>query len=656
VNSARKSSVVALALFAITGVKGASAEDDSCRGFAGEAHDACLSWRGAYVGAHAGPAFGFSHWNGAPGLPASGTSELLGHDGQTRPLVGGFQAGYNSFLAPHWLLGVEADVTFPNNMFSNQNGADGTVTADQVDAYARLRGRLGYAFGPWLVYAAAGGAVTREEISIQGAAADLNYLTRWGFSAGLGGELRLSPEWSAQLQYSLDLFERSHLVFANAGASYGSDLTLHSVTLGLNYHFGADEKAPSFFSNMSNWSIHGQTTAVYQASLPFHAPYSGAQSLGPGFIARDTISTTGFLGYRIYPGLELYFNPEPFQGFGLAGTHGLGGFSNGEAQKGGFAFPHYNTSRLFLRETSGFGGEQEDLDDGQNQFGGRVDVSRLTLTAGRMSSPDIFDQNAYAHDPRGQFMNWVFMDAGAFDFGGDQKGYTWGAALELNQKNWAARIGYFLEPTMPNGNDFDTSFGKGQTIAELEGRYALFDRPGKLRIAGWWDDAVSGNFNLALATVGAANIQQTWTHRTEYGFYINAEQAVTDSVGLFSRLSWRSGQTQMIQFADIDQSASFGLSLKGMLWRRPQDTAGFAAAINGISPAFRNYLAAGGMGLNIGDGALDYNGEKILESYYAIGLTSWSSLMFDYQFVSSPAYNAQRGPANIVSARLHSQF
>jgi hypothetical protein len=64
--------------------------------------------------------------------------------------------------------------------------------------------------------------------------------------------------------------------------------------------------------------------------------------------------------------------------------------------------------------------------------------------------------------------NWVLNDAGAFDYVADQKGYTWGSAVELNQKNWAIRAGYFLEPDVPNGNNFDTRiFERGQWLCHV---------------------------------------------------------------------------------------------------------------------------------------------------------------------------------------------
>jgi high affinity Mn2+ porin len=79
-------------------------------------------------------------------------------------------------------------------------------------------------------------------------------------------------------------------------------------------------------------------------------------------------------------------------------------------------------------------------------------------------------------------------------------------------------------------------------------------------------------------------------------------------------------------------------------------------AINGLSSAHRDFLAAGGLGLRIGDGQLNYSPEKILETYYSISLAKWGTLSFDYQFIADPAYNADRGPVSIYSTRLHAEF
>jgi len=66
--------------------------------------------------------------------------------------------------------------------------------------------------------------------------------------------------------------------------------------------------------------------------------------------------------------------------------------------------------------------------------------------------------------------------------------------------------------------------------------------------------------------------------------------------------------------------------------------------------------AAGGLGDVIGDGALNYRTEKIVEAYYAYRLDKWSTVTLDYQFIADPAYNADRGPVNVFAARYHWEY
>jgi high affinity Mn2+ porin len=93
--------------------------------------------------------------------------------------------------------------------------------------------------------------------------------------------------------------------------------------------------------------------------------------------------------------------------------------------------------------------------------------------------------------------------------------------------------------------------------------------------------------------------------------------------------------------------------LKGDAWGRPDDKIGVAGVVEGLSPIARAYFAAGGLGILIGDGQLNYRPEQILEVY---SLNRWATLTFDYQFVDNPGYNADRGPISIFSRRLHAQF
>jgi len=70
----------------------------------------------------------------------------------------------------------------------------------------------------------------------------------------------------------------------------------------------------------------------------------------------------------------------------------------------------------------------------------------------------------------------------------------------------------------------------------------------------------------------------------------------------------------------------------------------------------RDFLAAGGLGILIGDGALNYRRERILETYYAYALTKQLTLTADYQLITNPAYNADRGPVHVFSGRFHGEF
>ena len=83
---------------------------------------------------------------------------------------------------------------------------------------------------------------------------------------------------------------------------------------------------------------------------------------------------------------------------------------------------------------------------------------------------------------------------------------------------------------------------------------------------------------------------------------------------------------------------------------------GFAVAVNALSRAARDYFAAGGLGIVIGDGALNYRTEQIVETYYAWRVEKRVAITFDVQHVRNPAYNADRGPVNLLAVRSHIEF
>ncbi len=415
----------------------------------------------------------------------------------------------------------------------------------------------------------------------------------------------------------------------------------------------ADEPSEAF-------AVHGQFTYTEQDTDGFDAPYRGRNSLTP-HTGAETVDATLFIGARLWSGSEIWVSPEIDQGFGLDDTLGVAGFPSGEAYKVGKNQPYIRLQRLFLRQTVDLDGRREPVDSAQLQLGGAHSPDRLVLNAGKLSVVDIFDNNQYAHDPKNDFLNWAAIDAGTFDYAADSWGYSVGAALEWYRGPWALRFGLFDLSDVPNSPDLEPAFHEFQYDVEIERSYALGGRPGKLRVGafdsrgrmGLLDEAVA----LALITDSPADAASVRSYRSRLGAYLDLEQELCDGLGLFARAGKDQGNVEPYEFTDIDRTVSAGLSLQGTRWSRRGDTVGFAAILNGISADRERYLNAGGLGVLIGDGKLPNAGpEKIIESYYALSVLRYAHLSLDYQFVTNPGYNRDRGPVSIFAVRVHAQF
>jgi high affinity Mn2+ porin len=213
-------------------------------------------------------------------------------------------------------------------------------------------------------------------------------------------------------------------------------------------------------------------------------------------------------------------------------------------------------------------------------------------------------------------------------------------------------------PEEANGFTFDRNFAHahGQSL-ELEYDYSLFDRPGKVRVLTYLNNAHMGDYRETLADPAFnPDITQSRQYRIKFGFALNAEQKLGDDWGAFLRAGWSDGRTETFAFTEIDRSVEAGLSLQGVAWKRPDDTVGAAVVVNGLSSGHDDYLTAGGLGFILGDGALHYGPETILEVYYMAKLAKSLFLSVDYQFVDNPGYNRDRGPVSIFGFRVHVEF
>ncbi|SRR5712692_990199 len=405
-----------------------------------------------------------------------------------------------------------------------------------------------------------------------------------------------------------------------------------------------------------------QSTYVWQHKPAFAAAYSGSHSLSPNKEDSYSFTATAAMGFRPWNGGEFYFDPEATQGSPLSGLTGLGGFTNGEIQRVAGPTLRFYRARLFVRQTWGMGGGSEAVESDANQLAGSVDKRRVVLTVGNVSLLDLFDDNAYSHDPRTQFFNWALMTHGAYDYAADARGYTSGLTLEYFGAGWAARVGRYIQPKQPNQLQLDWRiFSHYGDQIEVERAHALGEQPGKLRLLAFRNRAVMSSFRdalgLAAQTGDTPDINAVRSgEKTKRGVGVNLEQSVTASVGLFARAMWADGQTETYAFTEIDRSLSAGTLIKGTSWRRGEDSVGFAIARNGLSQAHRDYLAAGGLGFFIGDGQLNYRPETILETFYSLSAIKGAWFTLDAQRIQNPAYNADRGPVRVFSIRLHIEY
>jgi high affinity Mn2+ porin len=409
------------------------------------------------------------------------------------------------------------------------------------------------------------------------------------------------------------------------------------------------------------WNLHGQFTIVEQGHPRFRSPYQGTNSLTPAGNAEETLDLTLFAGIRLWRGAAFYINPEIDQGFGLSDTLGVAGFPSGEAYKVGKSTPYLRLQRAFLRQRFNLGGETQTLAEGANEIGGTVSADNVTMTVGKFSVVDVFDTNSYAHDPRGDFLNWAVIDAASFDYAADAWGYTVGTAVEWTNSWWTLRGGFFDLSNVPNSTRLEPAFKEFALIGEFEGRYDMRGHPGIWKVLGFLNYGRMGSYDAAVslgqATGATPDTALVRHYASRPGVSFNLEQEISADVGAFARLSINDGSKEAYEFTDVNRSGSFGLLLRGSGWKRPDDSFGLAMAFNGISASARDYFAAGGLGILVGDGQLPHPaGENILETFYSMHLIEHFTISPNFQYVIHPAYNRDRGPVSIFALRVHGEF
>ena len=414
----------------------------------------------------------------------------------------------------------------------------------------------------------------------------------------------------------------------------------------------------SSLNQAERFSIHGQTTVVNQFKPAFKAPYSGTNSLSPDKENATSLTSTLYLGTRLWPHASLYLNPEIAGGSGLSSVLGLGDATNGETFRVGDPAPKVYLARLFFQQQFPLTTKRVWQESDQNQLAGFVPEQYISVTAGKIGVADYFDDNPYSHDPRTQFLSWGLMDNAAWDYAANTRGYTPSVVLEYVSQQQEIRYGFSLLPKTANGNIMNWDIGRShsQTL-EYTRRYSLSQRAGSLSLLGFYNNAPMGHYrtSIALQPVDPDITASRGPVRHKFGFGINAAQELTPALGCFVRASWNDGQNETWAFTEVDHSVSGGVSVEGTLWHRDDDHAGLAFVTSGLSKEHIDYLNAGGLGFMLGDGKINYGWEKLTELYYSASLLKHHVYLSGaYQLIVNPGYNKDRnGPVNVFSLRIH---
>lgn len=407
--------------------------------------------------------------------------------------------------------------------------------------------------------------------------------------------------------------------------------------------------------------MSGQANFIYQEHGSFPAEYSGPNSfLNTSEHATSRVLTL-YTGFQITNNLEILVDVESAGGAGLSNALGLAGFTNVDVVRNPSLGSTPYLARGMLHWVLPLSQETTEATRNPLSLFSTLPVRRLEFRIGRMSAVDFFDPNTVGSDSHTQFMNWAAVNNAAYDYAADTRGYTYGVYMEYDDRWGAIRFGEMLMPTVANGLTLDWDLARaGGTNLEVEIHPAIIkQRQTVVRFLSYLNRADMGNYRQAIddylsgQTAKPDITADRKQGRTKLGFGINAEQYLAKHWEAYGRLGWSDGRNEDFAYTEADRTASIGTLLYGNWWRRPDDKIGEAFLVNGISGDHARYLQLGGMGFILGDGGLTYGLEKIFETFYTAHIWGGISVAADWQHITDPAYNQARGPASVISFRLH---
>ncbi|WP_066709746.1 carbohydrate porin [Curvibacter delicatus] len=420
----------------------------------------------------------------------------------------------------------------------------------------------------------------------------------------------------------------------------------------------------------SPWRLHGDVNLIGQFHDSFPSLYESTPDQGGNSLqsAPERSQTTMLglnIGYRNSSNTEFWYRAEAIRGVALSDAGGLAGLTNSDLQRVIQPDFMYYTALAYVRHRFDLGGSSADLEEDNMHFAQAAKSRRFTLTVGKQDLLGIYDYNSYAHKGPNGFLNWSLMTSSAFDFAADARGYTFGITGELAWDDYSIRFGRYLMPVLPNQLDLDFEGWWKNRVGynlELEKRWAT----GAVRLV-WFSNRM--RLSTYASTANIASIDSGFDEnganpridRTKTGVGFNIEQVLAPALSIFARGMTTHSDGETMAFTEADSSLSAGVVAQGQVWGRPFDAAGLGFSNQYASADRQAYLGRGLYALFIGDGPnpygpVRYGNEQIIEAYYLIGLSQQTHLTLDWQRITNPAYNPDRGPVDVWGLRLHMEF
>jgi len=417
-------------------------------------------------------------------------------------------------------------------------------------------------------------------------------------------------------------------------------------------------------SDTAKWWVSGQANIVFQAHGGFYAAYSGPNSLQNTAEHATSRVLTLFTGYQFTPNSMLYLDVEEAGWGGISGALGLAGFTNLDVVRNPQVGTAPYIARLLFQQIVPLSREKIEVPRGPLTLATQVPVRRLEFRFGKFSMPDFFDNNIGGSDSHYQFLNWTAANNGAWDYAADTRGYTVGAILDYEDRNWGLRFAEALMPKVANGPNLDANVARARAEnIELELRYQLLKKKDTtVRFLSYVNHGNMGDYREAVDLYLADPTQPPDVTATrqqgtiKYGFGVNFQQELSSDVWAFGRWGWADGKKESFCYTEAESILQLGVYTKGTRWHRTLDRVGSVFLSNGISAVHQSYLGDGGLGFLLGDGGLTYGRETIVEAFYTVH--AWRGLYFavDYQHINNPGYNRDRGPVSVPGLRMHLEF